>query len=52
LSLDEPQFTAPRYIALDGTDRGGHPDQASILRRNKQAADERRHKILDRTNVT
>jgi hypothetical protein len=33
LNRIEPQFTAPRYFALDGTDHASHAKQASMIRR-------------------
>ncbi len=52
----DPQFTALRYFALDGTDRASHKEQASMIRRyiiwrNNHAYDERLRQIVDRANV-
>jgi hypothetical protein len=33
LNRIEPQFTALRYFALDGTDHPSHKEQASMIRR-------------------
>ncbi|MGC0373518.1 hypothetical protein RKD28_001034 [Streptomyces sp. SAI-229] len=51
------QFTALRCFTLDGTDRTGHKEQGSmirryIIRRNRQADDRRLHTIADRANVS
>jgi len=56
LNRIEPQFTALRYFALDGTDHASHRDQASMIRRyiiwrNNHAYDERLRRIIDRANV-
>jgi len=52
----EAQFTALRYLALDGTDHATHQQQASMIRRhiiwrNNHPCDERLRRILDRANV-
>jgi transposase len=56
LNRIEPQFTALRYFALDGTDHASHREQASMIRRyiiwrNNHAYDERLRRIIDRANV-
>jgi hypothetical protein len=52
----EPQFTALRYIALDGTDHASHEEQASMIRhyiawRNRHAHDERLREVIKRAKV-
>jgi transposase len=56
LNRIEPQFTALRYFALDGTDHATHHEQASMIRRyiiwrNNHAYDERLRRIVNRANV-
>jgi transposase len=56
LNRIEPQFTALRYFALDGTDHATHHQQGSMIRRyiiwrNNHAYDERLRRIIDRANV-
>jgi hypothetical protein len=56
LNRIEPQFTALRYFALDGTNHISHREQASMIRRyiiwrNNHAHDERPGRIIDRANV-
>jgi transposase len=56
LNRIEPQFTALRYFALDGTDHATHHEQGSMIRRyitwrNNHAYDERLRRIIDRANV-
>ncbi len=53
LNRIEPQFTALRYFALDGTDHGSHREQASMIRRyiiwrNAHATDPRLRKVVKR----
>jgi DDE superfamily endonuclease len=52
----EAQFTALRYVTLNGTDHAAHQEQASMIRRyiiwrNNHAYDERLRRIVDRANV-
>jgi hypothetical protein len=52
----EAQFTALRYVTLDGTDHATHQEQASMIRRyiiwrNNHAYDERLRFIVDRGTV-
>ncbi len=52
----EAQFTALRYVTLDGTDHATHNEQASMIRRyiiwrNNHACDERLRRIVNRANV-
>ncbi|GAA2321442.1 hypothetical protein GCM10010234_79100 [Streptomyces hawaiiensis] len=56
LNRIEAQFTALRYLTLDGTDHASHKEQGSMIRRciiwrNKHAADERLRQVVDRANV-
>ena len=56
LNRIEAQFTALRYLTLDGTDHASHKEQASIIRRyiiwrNNHAYDERLRRIVDKANV-
>ncbi|MHC6215256.1 hypothetical protein [Rhodococcus ruber] len=56
MNRSEAQFTALLYFALDGTDDPSCREQASMIRRyitwrNKPAADERLHEIVDRANI-
>lgn len=53
LNRIEPQFTALRYFALDGTDHHSHHEQASLIRRyigwrNRHATDPRLRKVVKR----
>jgi transposase len=53
LNRIEPQFTALRYFALDGTDHATHQEQASMIRRyiiwrNNHAYDERLRQVVAR----
>ena len=54
--LIEAQFTALRYVALDGTDHASHHEQASTIRcyiiwRNNHAYDERLRRIIARATL-
>jgi transposase len=54
--MNQAQFTALRYFALDGTDHASHKEQASMIRRyiiwrNNHAYDERLRRIVDRANA-
>ncbi|GAA2355599.1 hypothetical protein SVIO_109010 [Streptomyces violaceusniger] len=56
LNRIEAQFTALRYFTLDGTDHPTHKAQGGMIRRyiiwrNRNAADERLRKVVDRANV-
>jgi hypothetical protein len=56
LNRVETQFTALRYIALDGTDHVSHEELDSMIRRyiiwrNNHAYDERLRRIVARANV-
>jgi transposase len=56
LNRIEAQFTALRYLALDGTDHAAHQEQGSMIRRyiiwrNNHAYDERLRRIVARANV-
>jgi transposase len=56
LNRVEAQFTALRYVTLDGTDHASHAEQASMIRRyiiwrNTHACDERLRRIVARANV-
>jgi transposase len=56
LNRIEPQFTALRYFALDGTDHSSHLEQARMIRRyiawrNHHATDERLCEIINRAKV-
>ena len=56
LNRIEAQFTALRYLALDGTDHAGHKEQASMIRRyiiwrNNHAYEERLRRVVARANV-
>lgn len=56
LNRIEPQFTALRYFALDGTDHSSHAAQASMIRRyinwrNRHAHDERLREVIKRAKV-
>ncbi|HEX5535318.1 MAG TPA: transposase [Actinomycetales bacterium] len=53
LNRIEPQFTALRYFALDGTDHPSHREQASMIRRyiawrNRHITDPRLRKVIRR----
>jgi transposase len=53
LNRIEPQFTALRYFALDGTDHPSHREQASMIRRyiawrNTHVTDPRLRKVIKR----
>jgi DDE superfamily endonuclease len=53
LNRIEPQFTALRYFALDGTDHPSHREQASMIRRyiawrNRHVTDPRLRKVVER----
>ena len=53
LNRIEAQFTALRYIALDGTDHDSHREQASMIRRhiawrNRHVTDPRLRKVVRR----
>jgi hypothetical protein len=50
------QFTALRYLTLDGTDHPSHAQQASMIRRsiawrNRNAHDRRLGEIVNKANV-
>ena len=52
----EAQFTALRYLTLDGTDHASHKEQGSMIRRciiwcNHHAYDERFRRIVDWANI-
>jgi transposase len=56
LSHIEPQFTALRYFALDGTDHATHREQASMIRRyiawrNRHVTNPRLRKVIRRAEV-
>jgi transposase len=56
LNRIEAQFTALRYVALNGTDHASHEEQGSMIRRyiiwcNNHACDERLRRIVDRANI-
>ena len=56
LNRIEPQFTALRYFALNGTDHASHREQASMIRRyitwrNNHATDPRLRKVVKRAAV-
>ncbi|RAJ45524.1 DDE superfamily endonuclease [Kitasatospora sp. SolWspMP-SS2h] len=56
LNRIEAQFTALRYVALDGTDHPSRKAQGSmirryIIRRNKHTADQRLRTVVSRVNV-
>ena len=53
LNRIEPQFTALRYFALDGTDHPNHAEQASMIRRyiawrNSHTTDPKLRKVVKR----
>jgi transposase len=57
LNRIEPQFTALRYFALDGTDHIDHREQASMIRRyiawrNRHITDPQLRKIIRRGEHT
>ncbi|UQA94814.1 hypothetical protein K9S39_25780 [Streptomyces halobius] len=52
----EAQFTALRYVTLDGTDHASHKEQGSMIRRyiiwrNHHADDQRLRAVVDRANA-
>ena len=56
LNRIEPQFTALRYFALDGTDHADHREQASMIRRyiiwrNSHTTDPKLRKVIKRAAV-
>ena len=56
LNRIEPQFTALRYFALDGTDHPSHREQASMIRRyiiwrNTHATDPKLRKVIKRAAI-
>lgn len=56
LNRIEPQFTALRYFALDGTDHPTHTEQASMIRRyiawrNRHATDPKLRKVVRRAQT-
>jgi transposase len=56
LNRIEPQFTALRYFALDGTDHQTHAEQASMIRRyiawrNRHTTDPRLRKVIKRAST-
>jgi hypothetical protein len=56
LNRIEPQFTALRYFALDGTDHPTHRARASMIRRyiawrNRHAEDARLREVVKRAKV-
>lgn len=56
LNRIEPQFTALRYFALDGTDHANHRAQASLIRRyiiwrNTHATDPKLRKVVKRAAI-
>jgi transposase len=56
LNRIEAQFTALRYLTLDGTDHASHTEQANMIRRyvawrNRNAHDRRLDQIVNRANV-
>ena len=56
LNRIEPQFTALRYFALDGTDHPSHREQASMIRRyiawrNGHSTDPRLRKVIKRAST-
>jgi transposase len=56
LNRAEAQFTALRYVALDGTGHATHQEQAKLIRRyiiwrNNHACDQRLRRIVDRANA-
>ncbi|WUW50478.1 hypothetical protein OG488_37755 [Streptomyces sp. NBC_01460] len=56
LNRIEAQFTALRYLTLDGTDHADHKEQSSmdrryIIWRNRYADDQRLRAVVDRADV-
>lgn len=56
LNRIEPQFTALRYFALDGTDHRDHAEQGQMIRRyiswrNRNACDRELRRVVDGANV-
>jgi transposase len=56
LNRIEPQFTALRYFALDGTDHASHREQGSMIRRyiiwrNNHVYDERLRQVVARASA-
>jgi transposase len=56
LNRIEPQFTALRYFALDGTDHPTHREQARMIRRyiacrNRHVTDPTRRKVIKRAST-
>jgi hypothetical protein len=56
LNRIEPQFTALRYFALDGTDHPSHREQASMIRRyiawrNRHITDPKLRKVIKRAST-
>jgi hypothetical protein len=56
LNRIEPQFTALRYFALDGTDHPSHHEQASMIRRyiawrNSHLTDPKLRKVIRRAST-
>jgi len=56
LNRIEAQFTALRYVALDGTDHESHREQASMIRRyiawrNRQTTDPKLRKVIRRAEI-
>jgi transposase len=56
LNRIEPQFTALRYFALDGTDHATHREQARMIRRyiawrNAHSTDPRLRKVIKRASI-
>ncbi|MFB7553740.1 transposase [Streptomyces sp. NPDC056154] len=56
LNRVEAQFTALRYLTLDGTDHASHKEQGSMIRRyiiwrNRHADDQRLRAVVDRANA-
>jgi hypothetical protein len=56
LNRIETQFTALRYVVLDGTDHPSHRAQGSMIRRyitwrDKNAADKRLKALVSRANA-
>jgi transposase len=56
LNRIEPQFTALRYFALDGTDHQSHREQGSMIRRyiawrNRHTTDPQLRKVIKRAST-
>jgi hypothetical protein len=56
LNRIEPQFTALRYFALDGTDHPAHREQARMIRRyiawrNRHVTDPKLRKVVKRAST-